>query len=101
MLKDYELPNWLINLETEDLNFVKQFILNSGSLKDMARRYDVTYPTIRTRLDRLINKIELYDKQDTDSYIESVKSLAIDGKIDIEVAKTLISEYKKVKYNGN
>ena len=30
---------------------VKSFVLDSGSLKNMARRYGVSYPTVRNRLD--------------------------------------------------
>ena len=97
MLKKEDIPNWLINLESEDLNFIKRFILNSGSLKDMSKEYSVTYPTIRQRLDRLIQKVRLYDKQDSDTYIERIKALAVDGKIEFETAKLLISEYKKMR----
>ena len=51
------IPDWLSALEDEDLVFVKKFLLASGSLKEMARQYGVTYPTVRLRLDRLIQKI--------------------------------------------
>ena len=56
------VPDWMINLEDEDVSFIKKFILNSGSLKEMAKEYDVTYPTVRLRLDKLIQKIEIEDK---------------------------------------
>lgn len=97
MLNYDDLPSWLVNLESEDLNFIKRFILNSGSLKDMAKEYGITYPTIRQRLDRMIEKIKLYDKQDTDSFIEQIKALALDGKIEFDTAKQLISEYRKMR----
>jgi len=92
-----DLPNWLINLETEELSFIKKFIVSSGSLKELAKEYNISYPTIRLRLDKLIEKIKLFDTSETDIYIEKVKSLAIDDKIDLETAKLLISEYRKVK----
>ena len=53
------IPDWLSALEDEDLVFVKKFLLASGSLKEMARQYGVTYPTVRLRLDRLIQKIQI------------------------------------------
>lgn len=44
----------LARLEEDDLDFIVQFVLASGSLKDMARLYGVSYPTIRGTLDRVI-----------------------------------------------
>jgi hypothetical protein len=44
----------LLRLEEDDLDFVVQFMLVSGSLKDMAQLYGVSYPTIRASLDRVI-----------------------------------------------
>ncbi len=43
------IPEWIVNLEDEDISFIKKFILASGSLKEMAKQYEVTYPTIRRR----------------------------------------------------
>ena len=60
----------------------------------MAAIYGVSYPTVRLRLDRLIEKIKLADKEDL-SYVSLIKSMAIDGKITLDAAKILIEEYKK------
>ena len=54
---------WVDFLAEEDLAFVKRFILCSGSLKDLATAYDVSYPTLRLRLDRLIQKVKVLDNQ--------------------------------------
>lgn len=97
MLKYDDIPNWLINLEIEDLTFIKKLILFSGSLKDLANEYEVSYPTIRLRIDKLIEKVNNYDKEEIDPYIEKVKSLALDDKIDLETAKILIQEYRRNK----
>ena len=60
---------WIELLSDEDLTFVKRFILTSGSLKELATAYGITYPTVRLRLDRLIEKIKVFDKNDTaDNY---------------------------------
>ena len=50
------IPEWIVNLDDEDVSFIKRFLLASGSLKEMARQYEVTYPTVRLRLDKLIQK---------------------------------------------
>ncbi len=91
------LPTWMENLEDEDISFIKKFILASGSLKDIAKQYGVTYPTVRLRLDKLIQKIELSEEVDKDPYISLIKRLAVDDKMDFDTAKILISEYRKVK----
>lgn len=96
-MRERELPNWLVQLELEDINFIKKMVLFSGSLKDLAKEYDVTYPTMRNRLDKLIEKIKVYDQEENDNFIEKIKILAIDDKIDLETAKILIEEYRRSK----
>lgn len=85
---------WIENLDDAEIDFIKRFILESGSLKEMAAIYGVSYPTVRLRLDRLIEKIKLSDKEDK-SYVSLIKTMAIDGKITLDAAKVLIEEYKK------
>lgn len=97
MLKYDDIPNWIINLEIEDIAFIKKLILFSGSLKELAREYDVSYPTIRLRMDKLIEKVNIFDREEPDPYIEKIKLLAINDKIDLETAKILIQEYKRSK----
>lgn len=91
------VPEWMVNLEKEDIIFMKKFILSSGSLKEVAKQYDVTYPTVRLRLDKLIQKIKLNEDNTNDSYIALIKRLVINEKIDFDTAKILISEYKNNK----
>lgn len=91
------IPEWLTGLEDEDLSFIKKFILASGSLKEIAGLYGVSYPTVRLRLDRLIQKIKLTEKAEEDPYVSLVKRLAVDDKLDFDTAKILITEYRKTR----
>lgn len=91
------MPAWLAELDEEDLAFVKKFLLASGSLKEVAALYGVSYPTVRLRLDRLIQKIRLTETAEADSYVSLVKRLAVDDKLDFDTAKLLITEYRKAK----
>ena len=91
------VPEWMANLEDEDVVFIKRFLLASGSLKEIARQYDVTYPTVRLRLDRLIQKIQLSENVESDPYIALIKRLAVNEKLDFDTAKVLITEYKKMR----
>ncbi len=91
------VPEWLKDLEDEDIAFIKKFILLSGSLKEIASSYGVTYPTVRLRLDRLIQKITISQTNEDDPYIALIKKLAVDDKLDFDTAKILINEYKNCK----
>jgi hypothetical protein len=97
MLKLEEVPNWILYLEQEDITFLKKFVISSGSLKEMAKEYEVTYPTLRLRLDKIIEKVNVGDNQRDDAFIEKIKSLAIDDKIELPVAKEIINEYRRIK----
>ena len=94
------IPEWLANLEEEDVAFIKRFLLASGSLKEIAAQYGVSYPTVRLRLDRLIQKIRLAETAEADPYVSLVKRLAVDDKLDFDTAKILITEYRKAKGAG-
>lgn len=91
------VPEWMANFDDEDVVFIKRFLLASGSLKEIAKQYEVTYPTVRLRLDRLIQKIQISEDTNNDPYISLIKRLAINEKVDFETAKILLSEYKKMK----
>lgn len=91
------LPEWMAGLEEEDVAFIRRFILASGSLKEVASQYGVTYPTVRLRLDRLIQKIRLVEDVSADPYIATIKRLAVNEKLDLDTAKILIAEYKKTR----
>ena len=91
------MPVWMAEREDEDLTFIKKFLLASGSLKDVASLYGVSYPTVRLRLDRLIQKIQLTENAEADPYISLVKRLAVDDKLDFDTAKILITAYRKTK----
>ena len=79
--------DWLSNLTDEDINFAKNFIMASGSLKEVAQIYHVTYPTVRLRLDKLIQKIQINDTIEKEPYISLIKKLAVDDKLDFDTAK--------------
>ncbi len=47
----------LNRLPREDLDLIVELVLKSGSLKDLASAYGVSYPTIRARLDKTIERL--------------------------------------------
>ncbi|MCL2633165.1 MAG: DUF2089 domain-containing protein [Oscillospiraceae bacterium] len=91
------IPEWLTGLDDEDIVFIKKFLLTSGSLKEVAAIYGVTYPTVRLRLDRLIQKIQITEDTQSEPYISLIKRMAVNEKLDFDTAKILIAEYKRIK----
>lgn len=89
------IPNWILVLENEDLEFVKNLVLHSGSLKEIAKVYEVSYPTVRLKLDRLINKIKMNDAVENEEFIKFIKSMSIDDRISVADAKLIIEKYKQ------
>jgi hypothetical protein len=53
----FDLPV-LARLGDEDQDFALQFMLVSGSLKEMAQRLRLSYPTVRNRLDEIIQRCQ-------------------------------------------
>ena len=56
MSGEFELPV-LTSLNEEEQRFMLEFVKASGSLKDMAKKMGVSYPTVRNYLDDLIEKL--------------------------------------------
>ncbi len=95
-----EVPEWMQGLESEDFEFIRHFLLSSGSLKEMAAIYGVTYPTIRLRLDRLIQKIRLNEERAGDPFAALVRQMTLDGRLNMDAADTLLKEYRRPKGGG-
>ena len=87
---------WTDQLDDDELGFVKQFVMASGSLKDLAARYAVSYPTVRLRMDRLIQKIEVFDKFHERSETErKLRAFYAEGRLPDDVFKSLLSTARK------
>jgi hypothetical protein len=82
---------WFELIGDEELSFIKRFVLHSGSLKKIAKGYGVSYPTVRLRLDRIIEKMKLISNIAIKSEFETLIRLKyVDGKIDMETLKQLL-----------
>lgn len=89
-------PSWIDHLDEEDVAFIKRLVLASGSLKDLASAYEISYPTVRLRLDRLIAKVKALDSGRTMSSFErTLRGYFAEGKIDAGTLKTLLSAHEK------
>ena len=88
--------SWWDYLSDEDLAFVKRFVLCSGSLKELAGEYGISYPTIRLRLDRLIAKIQVVDEHQQASPFEKLlRSQYAEGKIASDTFQRLLAAHRE------
>ena len=72
----------LSGLEIDDLNFITELVLQSGSLKGLASSYGVSYPTIRSRLDRVIERLRAsIEGKQTDELTELLAGLVERGEL--------------------
>ena len=93
---------WIEVLSDEDLHFVKRFMQASGSLKEIAGVYGVSYPTVRLRLDRIIAKLQVADSQQSISEFERILRLQhAEGRIDLETLKVLLAAHRREMAAGN
>jgi len=91
-----DVSKWIDALNEEDLAFIKRFVLASGSLKQMAQAYGISYPTVRLRLDRLIEKVNILDEHEQMSRFEQVlRAQHADGKVDMDALKILLAAHKE------
>jgi len=61
----YELP-LVARLSTDDQSFILEFIKASGSLKEMANLLGLSYPTVRNRLDEIIERVKIAEESGKD-----------------------------------
>ena len=95
-MSDNQDRRWIEGLSDEDLAFIRRFVLASGSLKEMARIYGISYPTVRLRLDRLIDKTQLLMSDAVESEFERILRIEYaQGKLDLETMKRLLKAHKE------
>ncbi len=96
MTEEDERRRWTDHLGDEDLAFLKRFVLLSGSLKDLASSYGISYPTVRLRLDRVIEKIKVWDNEEITSDFEKLlRTMYVEGRMAMGTLKQLLAAHRK------
>lgn len=57
---DFELPT-LARLSDEDQVFISHFLRTHGSIKEMEQAFGVSYPTIKSRLNKLCGQLQFVE----------------------------------------
>jgi hypothetical protein len=91
----------LFSLSPEELDFVLKLVMASGSLKELAQAYQVSYPTIRARVDRLILRLQkLIEGLPTDPMNELLADLVERGEMTYSAAVAVRGLSRKQKEKG-
>lgn len=86
----FNLPA-LLRLSQDDLTFVVRFVKTSGSLKEMARIYGQSYPTIRSRLDGIIEQLNRMEGAAvSDERRHEILDAIAKGTMSVDVAERLL-----------
>lgn len=94
------VPAWVKALQEEDWQFLKRFLLASGSLKALAEEYGISYPTVRNRLDRLIAKVQAVDESGAiDEFHRELRILVAEQRLPRDLAKRLLAAHRNVLEN--
>ena len=78
--------------------FLLELVIASGSLKQLAKIYQVSYPTVRMRLNTIIQKINFIEDNGANTFETKVMKLVIDEKLSLEVAKQIITDFREEQH---
>jgi hypothetical protein len=81
----------LLKLQEDELNFILDFVQCSGSLKEMATKQGVSYPTLRNQLNHLIDNVIAMSQKEKQSK-EDVLQMLEAGKISAKDAAKLLQK---------
>ncbi|MFI6977509.1 DUF2089 domain-containing protein [Embleya sp. NPDC050154] len=82
----FETPQ-LAQLSADDQVFVAAFVRSHGSIKEMERMFGVSYPTIKSRLNRIAEALDFVDTDPAPTSSDVVDRLQR-GEIDVQQALT-------------
>lgn len=85
-----KLPR-LARLNPEERNFVELFVIAGGSIKEMEKILGISYPTVKSKLDKVINSLNALKKDEEQSRIEILEKLE-NGEITSEQAIKFLKE---------
>ncbi len=87
----FELPV-LLKLSREDLDFVLAFVRCSGSLKDLGKLRDESYPTVRNRLNDVISRLSAEGGVDPEKARKGILDKLSRGELSVKEASRKLKE---------
>ena len=86
----------ILSLNTGELELITHLVLCSGSLKELAQHFGVSYPTIRSRLDQVIAHLRsLIEEYESDSLPGLVEDLVNQGEVTATAAQAILDAHRQ------
>lgn len=90
----------LAGMDPTDLSLIVSFVLCSGSLKALAKERGVSYPTIRARLDGLIERLrDSVEGRERDPLADTLADLVERGEMSVGAARRVLEAAKQTRSN--
>lgn len=89
---DFE-SSWLAAFDPSQLEFIKQFLLVQGNLKELQQRLGLSYPTVKNRLGEIVSVI-INNKPEPDTVSDILADLE-EGFINVEEALNMIRQRRE------
>jgi hypothetical protein len=91
---DFE-ESYFANLSKEQLDFIRNFIVVQGNIKEMEKRLNISYPTVKNRLSEIIRALGHSTENNID-YTDVFNDLE-EGFVNVEEALAMIEARRKKK----
>jgi len=85
----FEFDRFML-LDDLDKEFLTEFLKSRGNIKEVQARLDISYPTAKARLDRLLKNLGLYDESEEKMTKEEILERLEKGEITAEEAIELL-----------
>jgi hypothetical protein len=90
----FEFDRFML-LDDEDREFLIEFLRSRGNIKELQARLNISYPTAKARLDKLLKNLDLFEEENDDRLTKSeVLSRLEKGEITVDEAIELLKEAK-------
>lgn len=90
---EFLLPK-IARLSIEEQIFIEDFVLSGGNLKDLGAKMKISYPTVRAKLDRIIESLESL-KDETGERKQNILNAIESGRISAEEGTELIKKLEE------
>lgn len=84
-------PCEFCQLSEEDYEFLKIFLMTEGKITDIEKILDVSYPTIKSKIEKLLNSLNLKPYEAT---IDPIDGIA-EGKLTVDEAIAILKSRRK------
>jgi len=81
-----------MKLDDEDKEFLVEFLRSRGNIKEVQGRLGISYPTAKSRLDRLLKNLKLYEEEKNSMSKEEILEKLEKGEITADEAIALLKE---------